>query len=361
MDSYPSPIPIQNSWTIPLNTLQSLRPTIILRSGKKEIKELPGIQFGMEMKVVVSCNYLFRTGLYLRLFNLKKDMNIRANFSYYISGFKTPSEICIFNVEQCIHGRKIFNFPDDLKPENQLIVNDELKIEVKGLLYVVEPKIEKVIVEASGDSDSDESIDRNDDGDGNDKPRFIRSIVKRNDEKSVKAENSLGNRLWNSNNKDFSIVINKDCDTASIKVHKIILASSSTFFEKLINENGENMIKINLYDLKTVKNAIKFYYDQDISQFLKRLKNAIELFKFSSEYEMEELKQQLELHFVKILSPENVCQISNAAVSTNSQKLRDLCSRTLLIFLKESLPFDNFKILDKDFAFEIIKKYNPLI
>uniref|UniRef100_A0AC35F613 Galectin n=1 Tax=Panagrolaimus sp. PS1159 TaxID=55785 RepID=A0AC35F613_9BILA len=171
MDSYPSPIPIQNSWIIPLNTLQSLRPTMILRSGKKEIKELPEIQFGMEMKVVVSCNYLFRIGLYLHLFNLKENMNIRANFSYYISGFKTSSEICMFNVEQCIHGRKVFTFPDDFKPESQLIVNDELKIEVKGFLYFEETKIEKLIVEVSGDSDSGESIDSNDDGDGGDKSR----------------------------------------------------------------------------------------------------------------------------------------------------------------------------------------------
>uniref|UniRef100_A0A914Q6X1 BTB domain-containing protein n=1 Tax=Panagrolaimus davidi TaxID=227884 RepID=A0A914Q6X1_9BILA len=132
------------------------------------------------------------------------------------------------------------------------------------------------------------------------------------------------------------------------------MASSSPIFERIVNENDKT--EIAAFDFKIVKKAIKFYYDQDISQFLKKLPRAIELFKFSIKFEMDELKKQLELHFVDILSPANICEITNLAISTKSQKLKDLCSRVLLIFLRESFYVKNFDILNKDFAFEVMQK-----
>uniref|UniRef100_A0AC35GSB7 BTB domain-containing protein n=1 Tax=Panagrolaimus sp. PS1159 TaxID=55785 RepID=A0AC35GSB7_9BILA len=80
--------------------------------------------------------------------------------------------------------------------------------------------------------------------------------------------NDLAESLWNSDNKDFKIIV----DGKAIMAHKCILAHRSKYFAALFNsemtEYKENKTSIIGFPYSIVETVIKACYDCDITDFI---------------------------------------------------------------------------------------------
>ena len=163
----------------------------------------------------------------------------------------------------------------------------------------------------------------------------------------------------NKNLSDFVIIIGK----YKIHVNKILLISSSLFFNDLLNQKineNKNEIILENYSPYKVFIVILFLYLYDYYSFsydiLLELLSAFSLFKFKSEYKTY-IEEELKLY----INNKNVCDIFSIVKKTNSEKLKKLC----LFFIKEN--FENvskskeFQNLHKDNIFEIQKFYGEKI
>ena len=157
----------------------------------------------------------------------------------------------------------------------------------------------------------------------------------------------------NKNLSDLLFIIGK----YKIHVNKILLISSSSFFNDLLNQKineNKNEIILENYSPYKVFIVILFLYLYDYYTFsydiLLELLSAFSLFKFNLEYKTY-IEEELKLH----INNRNVCDIFSIAKKTNSQKLKKLC----LFFIKENFhnisKSKEFQNLHKDTAFEIQK------
>ena len=157
----------------------------------------------------------------------------------------------------------------------------------------------------------------------------------------------------NKNLSDFVLIIGK----YKIHVNKILLISSSLFFNDLLNQKineNKNEIILENYSPYKVFIVILFLYLYDYYSFsydiLLELLSAFSLFKFKPDYKTY-IEEELKLY----INNKNVCDIFSIAKKTNSEKLKKLC----LFFIKEN--FENvskskeFQNLHKDNIFEIQK------
>uniref|UniRef100_A0A914QPP9 BTB domain-containing protein n=1 Tax=Panagrolaimus davidi TaxID=227884 RepID=A0A914QPP9_9BILA len=176
------------------------------------------------------------------------------------------------------------------------------------------------------------------------------------------SSSTLGDYLWERDDKDFIISVGKEGDESKteIKVHKLILASRSPVFDKMIKsdmkEKSEGKVEIVDFDRDTVEAAVEYCYDQDI---IYRYYNdlTIALLQFAEKYDMKDLKKDIETHLIKeSLSPENVVEISNAAIISNSPILRRFCYDALLIFMRQGIHVEKRDVLDEEFAKELLDK-----
>uniref|UniRef100_A0A914PSQ8 BTB domain-containing protein n=1 Tax=Panagrolaimus davidi TaxID=227884 RepID=A0A914PSQ8_9BILA len=174
---------------------------------------------------------------------------------------------------------------------------------------------------------------------------------------------TLGDYLWERDDEDFIISVENEGDESitEIKVHKLILASRSPVFDTMIKtdmkEKSEEKVEIVGFDPDTVEAAVEYCYDQDITYRYDDLTIALPLLQFAEKYDMKDLKKEIETDLIKqSLSPENVVEISNASIISNSPILRRFCSDALLIFMRQGIHVEKRDVLDGELAKELLDK-----
>uniref|UniRef100_A0AC34FZE7 BTB domain-containing protein n=1 Tax=Panagrolaimus sp. ES5 TaxID=591445 RepID=A0AC34FZE7_9BILA len=325
-----SPIPIHRVWKIPEEKLKKLLNGPDSDKFLYDVKAKVGIadveyrlQLSKETKICDDDLEEKHIEVWLKLYNIEENKKIYCKFASFVksANFATGYGSCLYTFDDDEYSDDICSVEELFNAEKKYIVNRELVVEVKGMLYI-EP-------DAEGDAEN-------------------------------KCQRSLGQFLWDRDDQDFTIIVGKNAAKAEIKVHKLILAARSPVFNAMINtdmkEKAESKVKIIHFDAAVVKAAVAFCYDQDISEFMDDLTNTCSLFQFANKYDIADLKDILERHLVTELTPENVCEITNAALITNSPKLQDFCLRSLLIFMRQAIPVNDISSLDKNFAKELLEK-----
>uniref|UniRef100_A0A914P3D8 BTB domain-containing protein n=1 Tax=Panagrolaimus davidi TaxID=227884 RepID=A0A914P3D8_9BILA len=138
-------------------------------------------------------------------------------------------------------------------------------------------------------------------------------------------------------------------------VHKTILETFSPIFKKMIEaQNGdENVLEITDSDFETVENGINFCYGFPESVY-SDINELTEVLKFSSKYEINDLKNEIEFKLIPQISNENICKISNAAIESKAETLKAVCQSKLIQFVKKATIVKEMKNLDCNFAKEVL-------
>uniref|UniRef100_A0A914PBH9 BTB domain-containing protein n=1 Tax=Panagrolaimus davidi TaxID=227884 RepID=A0A914PBH9_9BILA len=152
--------------------------------------------------------------------------------------------------------------------------------------------------------------------------------------KMSKVDKSLGLMLWESEaDKNVSIVIDGENE---LKAHECVLKRRSSKFAKLLNvkpEPGttsdvEAKIVIKNKSFDTVKEAIMYCYDIRNSDTLTS-ENAANILVFADEYEIQDLKENMEEFCIENLSVSNACLFANSSITAKSEKLKRECLKFL--------------------------------
>jgi hypothetical protein len=303
-------------------------------SDKKKIPQCPGMKYGL--KAVLKKNDDNDEVLYMKLCfygSFDDELTIHGKFACFVksANFATSFDSFTYAHDVCVNGdeyddwaHEICTKGDLFNPEKKFIFNKHMVVEMKGMLFV------KEIVY----------------------PSFFK-----------KPSSTLGDYLWERDDKDFIISGGKEGDESKteIKVHKFVLASRSPVFDKMIEtdmkEKREGKVEIVDFDPDTVEAAVEYCYDQDITYRCDDLTIALPLLQFAEKYDMNDLKKEIETYLIKeSLSPENVVEISNAAIISNSPILRRFCSDALLIFMRQGIQVEKRDVLDGEFAKELLDK-----
>uniref|UniRef100_A0A914QQW5 BTB domain-containing protein n=1 Tax=Panagrolaimus davidi TaxID=227884 RepID=A0A914QQW5_9BILA len=326
MDSFSSPIPIKHVFKISEKELKTKFETenqII--SEATEINDIPGIECRICLLKETDKNgegkQIFNA--FLEFLVIKNCMAIAtyfhieiksAKFFLYGGGFYTT--------EENSWGEKICAYGDLYDPEKKFIVNGEFVIEMKGIACVTSATVFK----------------------------------------PFNTGNCLSENLWKDDDeRDFTIVVgNEKKLKTEINIHKCVLSVRSPVFQRMfkndMKEKREGKVQVIDFNSDTVKYAVAFCYEQDIFKENLKWQQLIDLHQFADKYDIQDLKQRTELFLVPAISFETVCEIMNAAIMLNSQKLQDFCFQFLLISMKEEIPIKNKEILDKNVERKLMAK-----
>uniref|UniRef100_A0AC35GHZ0 BTB domain-containing protein n=1 Tax=Panagrolaimus sp. PS1159 TaxID=55785 RepID=A0AC35GHZ0_9BILA len=142
-------------------------------------------------------------------------------------------------------------------------------------------------------------------------------------------QSTLGSFLWVREDRDFTIAVGKKHEPKIvIKVHKLILASRSPVFDRMIKtemkEKAENKLEIIDFNAEIVKIAVEYFYDRETYKTC-NVDQLIDLLQFADKYDIQDLKSKIENILIKNLRLTNFCQITNAAFIANSSKLKNIC------------------------------------
>jgi hypothetical protein len=80
----------------------------------------------------------------------------------------------------------------------------------------------------------------------------------------------------------------------------------------------------------------------------------MKLLQFFDKYDFPSLKSNLESNLISKIDASNVCRLTNAALTTDAQKLEEKCLQFLLGSIKTKAVAD-IDLLDKDFALKLLK------
>uniref|UniRef100_A0AC34GCA6 BTB domain-containing protein n=1 Tax=Panagrolaimus sp. ES5 TaxID=591445 RepID=A0AC34GCA6_9BILA len=148
--------------------------------------------------------------------------------------------------------------------------------------------------------------------------------------KKSKNEKSLGFMLWESEgDKDVSIVVDNKNE---LKAHKCVLKRRSSKFATLLDvkpepstsAKTESKIVVQNKAFKTVKEAIMHCYDIQNSDTLSA-EDAANILAFASEYEIEDLKENMGEFCIENLSVSNACFFANCSITAKSDNLKNAC------------------------------------
>jgi hypothetical protein len=115
----------------------------------------------------------------------------------------------------------------------------------------------------------------------------------------------------------------------SLKVHKVLLAASSSVLRQRLLELPEgSALKLNGLDAEVAEEMINFIYDGRVKDMEKHSK---ELLVASEQYRMERLKKYCENYFFENLSDDNVFKTLKLSIKTKAEELKEEC----LEFMKE--------------------------
>uniref|UniRef100_A0AC34EZD3 BTB domain-containing protein n=1 Tax=Panagrolaimus sp. ES5 TaxID=591445 RepID=A0AC34EZD3_9BILA len=288
----------------------------------KEIDGIPSVNYYMYLEYNDDTDEpMFDFFTITLSFSFHESKKFRAKLGFYVksASFVDENDCDVILTEDdgyCYWEKAIFSLTDVLNPEKKFIENGMLTLHMKGILFV-EPS-------------------------------------------DVGLENklTLGQILWERNDHDFIIFVGKDDKTKTeVRIHKLILASRSPVFDAMLQtdmkEKAENRLEIIDFDVEVVQTAVEYFYDRDTYKSL-NLGKLISLLKFADKYDIKDMKAEVEHSCFVQIYPKTICQISNASLLSNSSVLKKICIQTMIIYLKQGIPFVNSDSLDKDFTAEMV-------
>lgn len=112
-------------------------------------------------------------------------------------------------------------------------------------------------------------------------------------------------------NEKFSDIILILKDAEQIPAHKVILASSSDYFRALLfgglQESKSDKINLNCENINLFKLLLRYVYTGQISLNDLSVKDILEIFQMSHEYNFKNLNETISTYLISILNLENVC------------------------------------------------------
>uniref|UniRef100_A0AC35EVA8 BTB domain-containing protein n=1 Tax=Panagrolaimus sp. PS1159 TaxID=55785 RepID=A0AC35EVA8_9BILA len=162
-------------------------------------------------------------------------------------------------------------------------------------------------------------------------------------------------KLWKTDDhKDFTIVVGKN----EIKVHKLILGTSSAVFSAMFNSNMkesmENKVVITDFSFKTVETAMKIIYNCNCVTTL-TMDDSMSLLQFFDKYDLPSLKGKFEELLIGQITSSTVCRLINHSILTNALKLKENCMTFLMGCFTTKTPIAAIDDLDKDVVFKVFK------
>ena len=160
---------------------------------------------------------------------------------------------------------------------------------------------------------------------------------------------------------DFKIIVGEK----EYKVHKFILASQSSVFEKIFTNKAEGGVQtiqtINSmanFNEKVFEDFLRYFYNGGV---IRNEENVVELFELSVEFNVTNLKSECEELLLKTLNEANVIEIYNLGYQNGSEKLKRGALRTI----QEIIPGTSDDLIhEKDLLNELIttkRRYNEIV
>uniref|UniRef100_A0A914P8K6 BTB domain-containing protein n=1 Tax=Panagrolaimus davidi TaxID=227884 RepID=A0A914P8K6_9BILA len=171
---------------------------------------------------------------------------------------------------------------------------------------------------------------------------------------------SLAQFLWERDDQDFVISVGKKEERKTdVKIHKLILASRSPVFDRMLEtemkEKAENRLEIIDFNPEIVKIAVEYFYDRKTYKTC-NVNQLIDLLQFADKYDIQDLKTNIEHLILYHIYPANICQIANASIIYNSSFLQKVCLDALNLYNANETQYDNAENLDSDFVTKLNKK-----
>uniref|UniRef100_A0A914PBB0 Uncharacterized protein n=1 Tax=Panagrolaimus davidi TaxID=227884 RepID=A0A914PBB0_9BILA len=113
-----------------------------------------------------------------------------------------------------------------------------------------------------------------------------------------------------------------------------------------------NSTRIENFEIDVVTKAILFCYDLPFAENISD-KIAIDLLKFSEEFEILDLKDKMEEFCIQCLSPLNACAFANASSSCKAKKLYQKCFDFLLKCMNEKTEVKDIQELNDSMQKEL--------
>uniref|UniRef100_A0A914PEV1 BTB domain-containing protein n=1 Tax=Panagrolaimus davidi TaxID=227884 RepID=A0A914PEV1_9BILA len=155
-----------------------------------------------------------------------------------------------------------------------------------------------------------------------------------------------------------------------LKIHKSVIQSRSTIFKNVCKsepgiplptaspENSDDAAILYNCKYEIVERAVMFCYDLPFIDNLSD-EDAIRLLKFSEEFEMNDLKKNMEEYCIKTLSISNGCLFANSSIKTNAENLYQKCFDFLLKCMKDGTSVKDIEKLDDGMQKELfVKAFN---
>ncbi len=115
----------------------------------------------------------------------------------------------------------------------------------------------------------------------------------------------------------------------SLKVHKVLLAASSSVLrQKLLELPEGSALELNDLDAEVAEEMINFVYDGKVKDMEKHSKD---LLMASQHYNMERLKKYCENYFFENLSIENTVETLKLSIKSDADELKEEC----LVFMEK--------------------------
>uniref|UniRef100_A0AC35F7A4 BTB domain-containing protein n=1 Tax=Panagrolaimus sp. PS1159 TaxID=55785 RepID=A0AC35F7A4_9BILA len=132
----------------------------------------------------------------------------------------------------------------------------------------------------------------------------------------------------------------------SIKMFSI--SSFEAMFKPHTKEAIEHKVEIPDFVNGIIKKGIKLLYQRTTVSELS-INDALLLLKFVDKYDIEILKDNLEMLVSNKINVSNVCEIANSTFYVNALKLQNKCHDFLVNYLSKREFISNLESLDKDF------------
>uniref|UniRef100_A0A914QW19 BTB domain-containing protein n=1 Tax=Panagrolaimus davidi TaxID=227884 RepID=A0A914QW19_9BILA len=256
------------------------------------------------------------TWIYFEILSLKNKLNIDTVFNITI---KSANYVLKKHLTSNFFiGEKLCTTEELFDPAKRFIVDGEMTIYMDGILMIEKEAENEILMQFDDTVDSKLCLD-----------------------------------LWKQENKDFTI----SADGKEIYAHKNVLAARSPVFSRMfesgMTEAKENKVTIKDFTFDIVEKAVKLCYHQSLVPY-STLEEKTKLLQFFEKYDIQPLKDVLEKYLISVLNEITVCRLTNAALLSNASKLEMKCTKFLKTCLKTK-PIADFDILDKDFAFNLLK------